>query len=236
MSPEWSQPSLTVWPVASGFRKYPFITFGPLIRISPSSPSGSSRPCSSTTFISTFSMGVPTAPGRERGGAGVPRQDQDVHRRDRVEKGDALPPDRPQKLLRDEALLEHEGAARVDEGFHDEVLAEAVEERQRAEATILGGHPEVVARRVDVGDDVRVRQHHALGTARGGGGVEDRRHLLPVEGQRPQRGVACEGGERNRSLARRADIDQVASGWQVTPGRKVPRHGVRGGGGGGAPG
>src|SRR3972149_6323798 len=54
--------------------------------------------------------------------------------------------------------------------------------------------------------------------------------------QRPRSsGVIREGGERNRSLARRADIDQGAGGWQVTPGRKVPRHGVRGDDGGDLP-
>src|SRR2546425_4727876 len=35
------------------------MTFGPVMRISPSSPSATSRPSPSTTFISTFSVGTP---------------------------------------------------------------------------------------------------------------------------------------------------------------------------------
>src|SRR6058998_2692802 len=42
------------------------MTFGPLMRSSPSSPSATSRPSPSTTFISTFSIGVPTEPARIR--------------------------------------------------------------------------------------------------------------------------------------------------------------------------
>jgi hypothetical protein len=75
MSPVRSHPpASSVLAVSSGRFQYPWKTWGPRTRSSPSAPSATSRVGSagSTTRISVLGNGTPTVPGRRSGPIGLP--------------------------------------------------------------------------------------------------------------------------------------------------------------------
>ena len=136
-----------------------------------------------------------------------------------------MPRDGREELRGDEALLEDERAPRGDEGVHDEVLTEAVEEGQGAEAPVGRRHAEVMDRGVGVRHHVGLGQHDALGTPGGGRGVEDGGHVLPVGIHGGQRRTDEELLERDGPRVGRphpeADARRGLGGWKAGRGRSA---------------
>ena len=117
-------------------------------------------------------------------------------RRDDIRAGDAVLGDQAEELIEVEAGHRHDRRAGAQTLVHDHRHPVDVEERQHADQGVVGLDRERVLDLPDVGDQVRVREHHPLGQAGGAARVGQHRQV---------------GGRVDLDLGRRVGVaEQVA--------------------------
>ncbi len=130
------------------------------------------------------------------------------------EDGHAVARDGIEDHVGDEAAVQDDSGGAVEHCVHDEVLAEAVEERQEEHRAVSGGNPQRMAGTVHVRDDVAMAKRRTLlasGRARrvedGGGGVAV--HVARGDGAVV---AVAQRGEREAALRRSLADDDAVGG------------------------
>ena len=146
-------------------------------------------------------------------------------RRDEVGLRGAVLLHEAEEALEVEARHRDERRAVAQDRVHDHGQAVDVEERQDADERVVGGHGLLGGRLQDVGHQVAVGEHHALGQARGPARVGQRDEVVGLGGRLGRRGgIAVEQrGERRRPVRLAEDVELLDAGAARRLARAVER-------------
>ena len=122
--------------------------------------------------------------------------------------------DETQEPLEVEARHRDERRPVAQDRVHDDAEAVDVEQRQDADERVVGGHGLLGRRLQDVGHQVAVGEHHALGQARGPARVGQRDEVVGAGGGVGRRGAIAveQRGERRRAVRLAEDVQLVDAG------------------------